>query len=248
MLRNLLRSVSPHNRKQQEEKQPHTPHPLTRHPHTSLSLCVLPFSIRFPYSKSIQMKAIDPATDALIVVDMQNDFVDPATGSLHVPGGETLVPLINALSQKLPFRVQIATQDWHVSNHSSFQSQGGPWPPHCIAGTRGAALCAGLDDGKYNCIWRKGVKQEVDCNSAFKDAAGESTGLYAALADAGVKRVFLVGVALDVCVSATAADALAYNLETVIWEDACKAVAQKASEYSLPKGALVERAADYLPN
>lgn len=193
--------------------------------------------------------SINPATDALIVVDMQNDFAAPTTGTLYVRGAESLVPLINAVSQQLPFRLQVGTQDWHTADHCSFQAQGGPWPAHCVAGTAGASLCDGLDDRKYDYLLRKGKRQAVDSNSAFRDASGAPTGLHALLADAGVTRVFLVGVALDVCVRATATDAVAYGLDVVVWEDACKAVTETAREdrYGLPEGVVIERAAAYLP-
>lgn len=192
--------------------------------------------------------AVSQETDALLVVDVQNDFARPG-GSLYIAGGEALTAPINAVSRGLSFRLQVCTQDWHPADHSSFRERGGPWPPHCVAGSDGAALCAGLDTGRYDLILRKGGRQEVDCNSAFCDAAGATTGLHGMLADAGVTRVLVVGLALDVCVAATVRDALAAGLQVVILADCCRSVSgddAAATADLLAIGTVVMNSTDFL--
>lgn len=155
--------------------------------------------------------------DALLIIDMQNDFM--TGGALPVPGGTALLPVINQLSGA-GFRAVIASQDWHPVGHCSFKEQGGLWATHCLAGSHGAALVDGLDQTHITHIIRKGMALKADSNSAFYDDAGTDTGLTALLKGLGVKRVFLCGVALDVCVIATARHALQDGFETVIIQNA----------------------------
>ncbi|KPA73703.1 alpha/beta-hydrolase-like protein [Leptomonas pyrrhocoris] len=167
--------------------------------------------------------AINPATDALIIVDMQNDFlVDGAP--LHVPGGLALVEAINAASRQLTFRCQVATQDWHTEDHCSFKEQGGLWPPHCVRGSPGADLHADLRTDHLHWILRKGTRQAADSYSAFADESKQPTGLAGLLHALGVTRVVVCGVAYDYCVFFTAMDARRGGFDVVVVADWCAAV------------------------
>ncbi|CBZ23029.1 alpha/beta-hydrolase-like protein [Leishmania mexicana MHOM/GT/2001/U1103] len=166
---------------------------------------------------------IDKETDVFIITDMQVDFLAPG-GSLRVTGGEALLDGINAVSSQLPFRYQIATQDWHPENHCSFVTQGGLWPPHCVQGSEGAQLHPELSTQHINAVIRKGASQDVDSYSAFEDENGVSTGLAGLLHSIGARRVFVCGVAFDFCVFFTAMDAQRYGFSVVLLEDLTAAV------------------------
>jgi nicotinamidase/pyrazinamidase len=157
--------------------------------------------------------------DALIVVDVQNDFLPG--GALAVPAGDAVVPVLNRYiarfdQQKLPI---LATRDWHPSVHCSFREQGGPWPPHCVAGTPGADLARGLALPARAQLISKATRPESDAYSGF-----QGTDLAARLRELGCRRVFIGGLATDYCVRATALDALAAGFEVVVLQDAIRAV------------------------
>lgn len=163
-------------------------------------------------------------TDALLIIDMQADFMPG--GPLGVPGADMLPSLINPLCD-LPFGAIVATQDWHPPGHVSFAVQGGPWPVHCVAGTRGADLSPALAQVNVGVVLRKGLHPEIDSYSAFEDNDHVSrTGLDGLLKGRGITRVFVVGVALDYCVAATARDAVRAGFATFVLPDACRAVQQ----------------------
>lgn len=166
--------------------------------------------------------------DALLVIDLQNDFL--SGGALAVPDGNAVIPVINHLTL-LPFGRQAASQDWHPPGHVSFASTHGrktvpdPWPDHCVAGTHGAELAAGLHQTRIGMVIRKGRAPDIDSYSAFMDNdRATRTGLDAWLAGLDIKRVFIAGLALDYCVRFTAIDAKALGFETIVVEDACRAV------------------------
>ncbi len=182
-------------------------------------------------------RIVPQANDALIVVDMQNDFV--RGGALAVPGGEALTPLVNRLIGA--FAQSVLTQDWHPPGHASFASahpnvklferiampygEQVLWPDHCVQGTNGAALVAGLDVKSPFLVLRKGMHAAVDSYSAFVEADRVTrTGLAALLAARGVTRVFVCGLATDFCVAFTALDARAAGFATFVIEDACRAI------------------------
>lgn len=174
------------------------------------------------------MPRYDPAT-ALIVVDVQNDFADPA-GSLSVAGGEDVVPTIDGEIAKATVAggLVVFTQDWHPEVTPHFAKDGGPWPVHCVAGTWGAALHPDLVAPKEAPRIRKGANGE-DGYSGFTmrdPTTGEETPteLHPLLADAGVRRVVVVGLATDYCVKATALDAARLGYETSLLTDAIAAV------------------------
>ncbi|AZV38095.1 hypothetical protein CFR75_03185 [Komagataeibacter xylinus] len=189
---------------------------------------------------------ITPA-DALLIIDMQVDFMPG--GTLGVAGADGIVPLINRLGE-LPFGLIAATQDWHPAAHVSFDMQGGPWPVHCVAGTKGAELAPDLAQAHIGVVLRKGMHPDTDSYSAFEDNARASrTGLDGLLRGRGIKRVFVVGVALDYCVAATARDAVRAGFATVVLTDACRGVAESvaAMEAALvSEGIETTRAVDVL--
>lgn len=154
-------------------------------------------------------------SDALIVVDVQNDFCPG--GALEVPAGDDVVEVINWLMPS--FTHVLATQDFHPPNHSSFAEQGGPWPVHCVQGTLGAEFHPGLDTDKVNAIVQKGTDPTTDGYSGF---AG--TKLADLLGSLDVTRVFITGLATDYCVKATAIEAIENGFDVVVVTDAIAAV------------------------
>lgn len=158
---------------------------------------------------------IDPAHDALIIVDVQNDFCPG--GSLAVPDGDQVVAPINRLLQ-YPW-LTVATKDWHPADHCSFHQQGGPWPPHCVQGTVGAELHPQLESSKIQVVITKGSRPDRDAYSGF-----DGTKLAEILRERGVKRVVVCGLATDYCVRATAQDALKEGFEVLVLEDAIRGV------------------------
>ncbi|WP_086652248.1 nicotinamidase [Acetobacter cibinongensis] len=187
--------------------------------------------------------------DALIIVDVQNDFLPPS-GALAVPGGDTILPAVNALTN-LPFGVRVATQDWHPADHCSFTAQNGRWPDHCVQGTEGAELSALLRTNGLAAILRKGMMQPVDSYSAFTDNNGQNpTGLEGYLHTRGIKRVWICGLAYDVCVADTAQDAARLGFTTYVVEDACASVETppaQVAERLQAHGVTIVRVQDMTP-
>ena len=174
---------------------------------------------------------------ALIVVDVQNCFVDG--GTLPVKGGADVVPVINKLSAA--FENVVVTQDWHTPGHVSFASahQGKKpfettklaygtqvlWPDHCVQGSDDAALLKGLTLPKAQLIIRKGYHQGTDSYSAFMEADGKtSTGLAAYLRAHNVDSVYVCGLATDFCVAWTALDARKAGFKAAVIEDASRGI------------------------
>lgn len=153
--------------------------------------------------------------EALIIVDVQNDFCPG--GTLAVPGGDAVVPVINGLIDRFP--LVVVTQDWHPSNHCSFVEQGGIWPPHCVAGTYGAELHPDLRADSIDVRVRKATTPEADAYSGF-----QGTDLAKQLRSQGVDGVTVVGLATDYCVKATALDAKAAGFQVTVLAEACRAV------------------------
>jgi nicotinamidase/pyrazinamidase len=157
--------------------------------------------------------------DALIVVDVQNDFLPG--GALGVPNGSAvLAPLNRCLEafERLGLPV-FATRDWHPPNHCSFRTQGGPWPAHCVAGSAGAQFAPGLQLPAAAQIVSKATLPEPDAYSGF-----QGTDLATQLTTAHCRRVFIGGLATDYCVKATALDARAAGFEVIVIDDAVAAV------------------------
>jgi len=157
--------------------------------------------------------------DALILVDVQTDFLPD--GNLGVPHGDEVVPVLNRYAEifqanKLPV---FATRDWHPPNHCSFADQGGPWPPHCIANTPGAAFAPNLRLPPQSVVVSKAERVEQDAYSGF-----EGTDLDTRLKRAGVRRVFVGGLATDYCVLNTVRDARKLGYEVFLLTDGSRAV------------------------
>jgi nicotinamidase/pyrazinamidase len=170
----------------------------------------------------------DPST-ALAVVDVQNDFADPA-GSLHVPGGEEVAATIDEelARARAAGALVVFTQDWHPPETPHFVTGGGIWPVHCVAGTWGAELYPALDAHPDEPRIHKGVNGE-DGYSGFTvvdTVSGEHspTGLEQLLRDAGVERVVIAGLATDYCVKATALDSVAKGFATSVLRRGVRAV------------------------
>ena len=164
---------------------------------------------------------------ALIVTDLQNDFADPA-GSLHVRGGEGLLPLVARLvaRSRADGALVVYTQDWHPEETPHFAAFGGAWPAHCVRGTWGAELVPGLEVAGP--VVRKGANGE-DGYSGFtmrdpSSGATVPTGLEGLLRGRGIERVLVCGLATDYCVGATAEDAVALGFRTTLLVDAIRAV------------------------
>jgi len=153
--------------------------------------------------------------EALIVVDMQNDFC--AGGSLEVPDGDAVIAPLNRLAAQFPFVV--ATRDWHPPDHQSFAEQGGPWPVHCVRDTPGAQLHADIDASRIGAIVDAGTEPDQEGYSGFED-----TGLETLLRDRGVDTVHVGGLALDYCVKATALDAARMGFHAIVHRDATRPV------------------------
>jgi nicotinamidase/pyrazinamidase len=160
------------------------------------------------------MFSIDRTTDALIIIDVQNDFCPG--GQLAVSEGDKVVPVINSLIPK--FVSIFTTQDWHPANHFSFKTHGGAWPPHCIANTEGAQLHPDLRAESATHIL-KGTVISLEAYSAF-----QGTSFKRNLKKAGIKRLFITGLATDYCVRATTLDALEDGFEVFVVSDSVRGV------------------------
>lgn len=176
-------------------------------------------------------------TAALIVVDIQNDFLPG--GALAVPRGDETVAIANRLMPLFP--TVVLTADWHPADHASFASQHAGkspydvvpmpygnqvlWPEHCVAGTSGADFAAGLETVRAHAVIRKGTDKNCDSYSGFLAADRKTpTGLAGYLKSRGVTTVFVCGLATDFCVAWTAQDASAAGFKTYLIEDASRAI------------------------
>ncbi len=201
---------------------------------------------------------IEP-TDALIVVDIQNDFIPG--GSLPVPEGDKIIPKVNEfmkLFNEKAARV-VLTQDWHPPNHASFASahpgkkpfdpiEGVPgigpvlWPDHCVQGTKGAEFHPDLDVTKAHAIIRKGYLKSIDGYSGFLNNDKKTkTGLDGFLRENGVKRIFVCGLALDYCVFWTATDGKQFGFDVYVLEDLTRGIAEdtiKSAKDSMKKNGI----------
>jgi nicotinamidase/pyrazinamidase len=183
------------------------------------------------------MFAMPTPTDALIVIDVQNDFCPG--GLLAVADGDAVIPRINGLMGD--FGVRVLTQDWHPADHMSFAANHpgaaafsmvempyGPqvlWPTHCVQGTAGAAFHSGLATDPADLIIRKGFRAAIDSYSAFFENDHKTpTGLEGYLRARGVTAVTLVGLATDFCVAYSALDAARLGFGVTVLEGACRAI------------------------
>jgi nicotinamidase/pyrazinamidase len=173
---------------------------------------------------------IEPERDALLIVDVQNDFCP--TGALGVPGGDEVVPVLNGYAERFAAAraTVIATRDWHPEKTMHFEAYGGVWPVHCVQETPGAAFHPGLVLPPGTEVFSKGADPETDSYSAFQSEGDDGTPFAAVLAERGVARLFVGGLATDYCVRESALDALRAGFEVVILEDAVRAVDLKPGD------------------
>lgn len=168
--------------------------------------------------------------DALIVVDVQNDFAHPK-GSLFVEGGDKVAATVNKLQEF--FEIVIYTKDWHPPVTDHFDNYGGPWPAHCVGGTWGSEFVEDLKVRDQPEVVLKGTQAGADGYSGFyaeNDGDIQETTLHATLQDKDVTAVFIAGIALDVCVKATCLDALALGYDTYLYIDATAAVTEEGAD------------------
>ena len=178
---------------------------------------------------------------ALVIIDVQNDFIPG--GTLEIPNGDMIVPLINRLQKY--YDLVVATQDWHPQNHKSFASNHPDkrpfdkievngisetlWPDHCVQGSKGAEFHPDLDTNKIAAIFRKGMDPEIDSYSGFYDNGHKvSTGLSGYLKEKGITEIHFCGLAADICVYYTIKDALKEGFSATLIEDASRPLSYDA--------------------
>ncbi len=157
--------------------------------------------------------------DALVIVDVQNDFLPG--GSLAVPEGDAVIPVLNrwidaAEQAGIPV---FFTRDWHPADHVSFAAQGGPWPPHCVQDTVGAAFDERLHVPADATVVSKATHPEAEAYSGF-----DATDLADMLRELDIERVFVGGLATDYCVRATVLDALHEGFEVRVVEPGIRGI------------------------
>ena len=175
--------------------------------------------------------------NALIIVDLQNDFLPG--GALPVPHGDDIIPLANELQRR--FDLVLATQDWHPPNHRSFAANHPGkkpgdrimldgieqilWPVHCVQNTHGAEFAAEFDTSRVAHVFHKGIDPMIDSYSTFFDNAHRrETGLADYLKERSIKNIYLMGLALDYCVKYSALDARQLGLNTHVILDGCRGI------------------------
>jgi nicotinamidase/pyrazinamidase len=189
-------------------------------------------------------------TDALIVVDVQNDFCPG--GALPVSSGDRVVPVINRYIEKFrkAERPIFATRDWHPEKTRHFAAFGGKWPPHCVQGTRGAEFHPDLRLSEDVVIVSKGTRPQEDSYSGFDGADSQGIGFAELLRRKGVNRLFVGGLATDYCVKHTVLDGLREGFEVVLLQDASRGVdlqpedSERAVQEMVRAGAKLARADD----
>jgi nicotinamidase/pyrazinamidase len=180
---------------------------------------------------------------ALILVDIQNDFVPG--GALAVRGGDRVAPVANEWMRQ--FELVVATQDWHPPEHKSFAANhpgkdvgevielaGLPqvlWPVHCVQETRGAEFYPGLDVSRVTEVFRKGTDPGIDSYSGFYDNGHRrATGMGDWLKERDVRELFVMGLATDYCVKFTALDGRRLGFEVSLVEEGCRGVELRAGD------------------
>jgi nicotinamidase/pyrazinamidase len=175
--------------------------------------------------------------NALIIVDLQNDFLPG--GALPVPHGDEVIPVANELQRH--FRLVVATKDWHPPDHGSFAANHKGkkpgdriildgieqilWPVHCVQNTHGAELASSFDTSRIAHVFHKGIERNIDSYSTFFDNAHRRhTGLADYLKKRSIKDIYLMGLALDYCVKYSALDARHLSLNTHVIVDGCRGI------------------------
>jgi nicotinamidase/pyrazinamidase len=181
--------------------------------------------------------------DALIIVDVQNDFCPG--GALAVSGGDEVVPVLNRAIEKftaagLPI---FATRDWHPEKTNHFKAYGGVWPVHCVQGTRGAEFHPGLHLGKDVVVVSAGMLPNEDGYSGFQATDASGSRLAELLRRKGVERIFVGGLATDYCVKHTVLDGLREGFKVLLLTDAIRAVNLKPADGELAIDEMVRAGA-----
>ncbi len=168
--------------------------------------------------------------DALLLVDIQNDFCPG--GALAVPEGDRIVPIANWYARLFERRglPVFASRDWHPAQTKHFQAGGGPWPPHCVQETKGAAFHPQLSLPDDAVVVSKGMDPEQDSYSAFQAETPSGELLGEELKARGVERLFVGGLATDYCVKASVLDALRQGMRVFLLEDAVKGIDLSAGD------------------
>jgi len=184
---------------------------------------------------------------ALIVVDVQKDFC--GGGALSAADTLSLLDPLRKQVEEVRHKgaVIVYTRDWHPKNHSSFQTQGGPWPIHCVADTDGAQLMPPLQAQKEDIVVNKGVSEEGAGYSGF-----ENTGLAERLRAVDAKKIAITGIATEYCVRATALDALRAGFDVTVLTDMIRAVRPEQTSKVLQElqaaGAKTQKSTGWLKN
>ena len=181
--------------------------------------------------------------DALLVIDFQNDFTPG--GALAVREGDRIAEPILRLAPR--FDVIAATRDWHPPDHASFETEGGPWPVHCVQESHGAALHPAMDELELDLIADVGRERDDKAYSGF-----DKSDLAARLRERGVRRVAVCGLATDYCVRASAIDAVREGFDVTVVSDAVRPVevepgdGERALEQMRAAGAKVASSSEIL--
>jgi nicotinamidase/pyrazinamidase len=178
-------------------------------------------------------------TDALVIVDVQNDFCP--SGALPVPEGDQVIPVLNDYIKvfKKANAGIFATRDWHPPNHISFKAQGGPWPPHCVQNTEGAKFHSDLKLPSAITIVSKAMDPLREAYSGF-----DGTELANTLKAQGVTRVFMGGLATDYCVKNTVLDARKFGFEVVLLLDAVRGINVEPDDVTKAIATMVQSGAE----
>lgn len=178
-------------------------------------------------------------SDALLVTDVQNDFLPG--GSLPVTQGDEIIPVLNEYIDHFTMADAhvIASRDWHPADHMSFKAQGGPWPPHCVQNTKGAQFYKNLKLPQKTRIISKATQQNHEAYSAF-----DGTELADELKRLGVKRFFIGGLATDYCIVNTVLDARKLGFETIVLMDAIRGIDVNPGDVDGAIAAMVKAGAE----
>lgn len=197
--------------------------------------------------------------EALIIVDLQNDFLPG--GTLPVPHGHEVIPLANELQRR--FDLVLATQDWHPRDHGSFAANHKGkkpgdriildgieqilWPVHCVQETHGAGFAAAFDTSRTAHVFHKGTERNIDSYSTFFDNAHRRhTGLAHYLEKRSIKDIYLMGLALDYCVKYSALDARQLGLNTHVIVDGCRGIELEPGDIGRALAEMKQAGADLL--
>jgi nicotinamidase/pyrazinamidase len=167
---------------------------------------------------------IDPTRDALVIVDLQNDFCPG--GALGIAGGDAVVPVLNRYAERFAGAGApvFASRDWHPAETTHFKAYGGVWPPHCVQDTPGAEFHPALAFPPGTEIVSKGMDPREDAYSCFQAETSDGMPFAAALGEHGVSRLFIGGLATDYCVKSTVVDGVQNGFEMIVLADAVAAV------------------------